>query len=72
MVNLTQALAEELEQDRIRINIINPERTATPMRTRNFGYEPPESLLEADTVATVTLKSLCAEFSGQVLYVRKK
>ena len=72
LVNLTQALAEELEQDRIRINIINPERTATPMRTRNFGYEPPESLLEADTVATVTLKSLCAEFSGQVLYVRKK
>src|SRR3954449_1515068 len=44
-VNLTQALADEWATDGIRVNCINPERTATPMRTRAFGAEPPESLL---------------------------
>lgn len=51
VVNLTQALAEELASENIRINVINPERTATPMRLKAFGNEPPESLLQPEKVA---------------------
>src|SRR5690606_29814463 len=39
VVNLTQALAEEWHEDGIRVHCISPERTRTPMRTSNFGYE---------------------------------
>ena len=39
-VNLTQALADEWAGDRVRVNCVNPERTATPMRTKAFGQEP--------------------------------
>ena len=33
---------------RVRVNCINPERTATPMRTKAFGEEPADSLLESE------------------------
>ena len=39
IVNFVQALSEEWHEDRIRINCINPERTKTPMRIKNFGFE---------------------------------
>lgn len=71
IVNFTQALAEEWVNDGIRINCINPERTATPMRTSNFGVEPPELLLSAEEVARVSLKALFSQKTGIVVDVRK-
>ena len=71
IVNLTQALAEELSADRIRINVINPERTATPMRVKAFGKEPEESLLSAEKAGKASLKTLLSDLSGQVIDVRK-
>lgn len=71
IVNLTQALAEEWEKDNIRINVICPERTATPMRFENFGKEPEDSLLKAETVANATLNTLLSNYTGQVIEVKK-
>ncbi|NPA73563.1 MAG: bifunctional cytidylyltransferase/SDR family oxidoreductase, partial [Epsilonproteobacteria bacterium] len=39
IVNLTQALSEELIEKKIKVNCINPSRTLTPMRVKNFGKE---------------------------------
>ena len=71
VVNLTQALAEELASENIRINVINPERIATPMRLKAFGNEPPESLLQPEKVAEASLKTLLSNLTGQVIDVRK-
>lgn len=71
VVNLTQALAEEWHEEGIKVNCINPERTATPMRQRAFGMEDPATLLDANTVAEAALKTLLADFSGQVIDVKK-
>ena len=71
IVNFTQALAEEWVGDGIRINCINPERTATPMRTTNFGVEPAELLLSAEDVALISLKALFSQKTGIVVDIRK-
>ena len=71
VVNLTQALAEEWSHNGVRINCINPERTLTPMRTRNFGYENPASLLDAEAVAKCSLQTLGTSLSGQVIDIRR-
>ncbi len=70
-MNLTQALAEELSDDDIRINVINPERTATPMRFKAFGKESEESLLKPEKVAEASLKTLVSDLTGQVIDVRR-
>jgi ribitol-5-phosphate 2-dehydrogenase (NADP+) / D-ribitol-5-phosphate cytidylyltransferase len=54
-VNLTQALADEWASDCVRVNCMNPERTATPMGTKAFGVEPEGSLLTSEQVAEVSL-----------------
>lgn len=72
IVNLTQALAEEWEEDKIRINVICPERTATPMRFENFGKEPEESLLKPEKVAEATLNVLLSDYTGQVIDVNNR
>ncbi len=71
LVNLTQAVAEELQNDNIKINIINPERTATPMRFENFGAEPEGSLLNPKTVAIASLLTILSDLSGQVVNVTR-
>jgi 2-C-methyl-D-erythritol 4-phosphate cytidylyltransferase len=71
VVNLTQALAEEWSQDGIKINAMNPERTATPLRLSNFGQEPAESLLTPDLVAEKTLQTLFQDYTGQVVDIRR-
>ncbi|RZK48068.1 MAG: SDR family NAD(P)-dependent oxidoreductase [Pedobacter sp.] len=71
IVNFTQALAEEWVTDSIRVNCINPERTATPMRTANFGVEPSALLLEAKEVALTSLKVLLSDKTGIIIDVRK-
>ena len=71
IVNLVQALAEELESDGIRINVINPERCATPMRFKAFGKEPEGSLLKPEKVAEASLKTLLSDLTGQVIDVKR-
>ncbi|WP_170800054.1 2-C-methyl-D-erythritol 4-phosphate cytidylyltransferase [Stutzerimonas stutzeri] len=71
IVNFTQALAEEWASERIRVLCINPERTLTPMRTRNFGSEPPDSLLCPSVVAHTTLQAVCSSLTGVVFDVRR-
>ncbi len=71
VVNFVQALAEEWEQDHIRVNCINPQRTHTPMRTAAFGSEPPETLLKPDIVAEKALLTLMSHFTGEVVDIKK-
>lgn len=70
-VNLTQALADEWATDGIRINCVNPQRTATPMRTAAFGEEDPSSLLTAEQVASAALEALSSSRTGDVIDVRR-
>lgn len=72
VVNLTQALAEEWAPDAIRVNCVNPERTATPMRVKAFGREPEGSLLKAEHVARRALDILLSDATGQVFDVRRE
>ncbi|MEZ5096237.1 MAG: 2-C-methyl-D-erythritol 4-phosphate cytidylyltransferase [Nocardioides sp.] len=70
-VNLTQALADEWAAAGVRVNCINPERTATPMRTKAFGEEPPGSLLDSETVARTSLDVLLSGETGHIYDVRR-
>lgn len=72
VVNFTQALAEEWSKDGIKVNVICPARTKTPMREDNFGIEPLEQLLSAEIVAKSTLQTVVRDFSGLVVDVRKR
>lgn len=71
-VNLTQALADEWANEKVRVNCVNPERTGTPMRTKAFGAEDPDSLLESRTVARASLEVLVANKTGHVIDVRRE
>jgi 2-C-methyl-D-erythritol 4-phosphate cytidylyltransferase len=71
-VNLTQALADEWAAEGVRVNCVNPERTATPMRTKAFGQEPADSLLESEVVARTSLDVLVSRFTGHVVDVRRE
>ncbi len=66
VVNLTQALADEWSDDGVRVNVVNPERTGTPMRTRAFGQEPPGTLLDSEEVARRSLDVLVSGETGMV------
>lgn len=72
IVNFVQAIAQEWESDGIRVNCINPERTKTPMRVKNFGTEPDNTLLKPEQVAEATLQTLASNYTGQVIDVRRK
>ncbi|RXQ94554.1 SDR family NAD(P)-dependent oxidoreductase [Ancylomarina salipaludis] len=71
VVNFTQAIAEEWKNFDIKVNCINPERTQTPMRIKNFGIEPEGSLLKSKEVAKVSIQTLLSDFTGQIIYVKK-
>jgi 2-C-methyl-D-erythritol 4-phosphate cytidylyltransferase len=71
-VNLTQSLSEEWAELEVRVNCINPERTATGMRTRAFGEEPEGTLLSAETVALASLDTLLSGVTGQIVDVRRR
>lgn len=72
IVNFVQAIAQEWEPLGTQVNCINPERTTTPMRVKNFGIEPESSLLTPQQVASVSIQSLLKDFTGQVIDVKKK
>ena len=71
VVNLTHALADEWGERGVRVNCLNPERTATPMRTAAFGAEPPGSLLDPKLVALASVDVLLADVTGQIVDVRQ-
>jgi 2-C-methyl-D-erythritol 4-phosphate cytidylyltransferase len=71
-VNLTQSLAEEWIDYDVRVNVINPERTKTPMRVNAFGDEPEDTLLTAEEVALAALDTLSRNATGQVVDVRRR
>jgi 2-C-methyl-D-erythritol 4-phosphate cytidylyltransferase len=71
VVNLTQALADEWAVDGIRVNCINPERTATPMRSLAFGVEPEDSLLASRTVAEIAVDVATSARTGIVVDARR-
>ena len=71
IVNFMQAIAQEWAAHHIKINAINPSRTDTPMRTKNFGFEPKNTLLDAGNVASIALSILFEDFSGQVIDIKK-
>ncbi len=70
IVNLAQALASEWADDGVRVNVINPARTATPMRKRNFGKEDSSTLLSTSSVAQNSLRAILSEFSGLVIDIK--
>lgn len=70
VVNFVQAISQEWENSGVRVNCINPERTDTPMRTRNFGMEDKATLLTAAAVARESVKTLLSDFTGQVVDVK--
>ncbi len=72
IVNFVQAIAEEWQDFGIRVNCINPERTKTPMRIKNFGIEPESTLLNPDVVAIASLNAVFSSCSGEIIEVRKK
>ncbi len=72
VVNLTQALADEWAADGVRVNCVNPERTATPMRTKAFGQEPEDSLLTSEAVAETSVNVLISSWTGHIVDVRRE
>lgn len=70
VVNFVQAISQEWESSSIRVNCLNPQRTKTPMRIKNFGIEPEESLLKSSYVAKVALEVLLSEFTGQIIDIK--
>lgn len=70
VVNLTQALADEWLSAGIHVNIVNPERTRTPMRIEAFGAEPEGSLLGSEAVAIAALDLLTTDLTGHVIDIR--
>ncbi|MDD5952155.1 MAG: bifunctional cytidylyltransferase/SDR family oxidoreductase [Oscillospiraceae bacterium] len=71
VVNFVQALSQEWSNDQIRVNCINPERTKTAMRVKNFGIEDDSTLLKADKVARASIATLLGKHSGLVIDVRR-
>lgn len=72
VVNLTQALADEWSDAGIHVNVVNPERTRTPMRMQAFGEEPEGTLLDSETVASTVLDVLASSMTGHVVDVRRE
>jgi len=72
IVNFTQAISSEWDIFDIKVNCINPERTLTPMRVKNFGKEDPNTLLSSQKVAEVSLNVLTKNITGQVIDVKRE
>ena len=70
VVNFVQAIAEEWDLYDIKINCINPQRTKTPMRIKNFGIEDDNTLLKSEDVASISLKTLLSNFTGEVVDIK--
>ena len=71
VVNFSEAIASEWSNDKIKVNVMNPARTATPMRVKNFGDEKIDTLLSSKVVAQKTIDILLQDFSGLVIDIKK-
>lgn len=56
--------------DKIKVNAICPDRTATPMRMKNFGKEDEDTLLTPEEVAMKTLSVIGSDVTGQVFEIK--
>lgn len=70
IVNLTQALSEEWYHFGVKINCVNPERTKTPMRIKNFGIEEEDTLLSSKYVAMASIYALISNQTGEVVDIK--
>jgi 2-C-methyl-D-erythritol 4-phosphate cytidylyltransferase len=70
LVNFCQALAEEVDCWNVKVNVASPGRVQTGLRLRNFGQEPPESLLSPDFVAEQVVAALTMDTTGSVFEIR--
>ena len=70
VVNFVQAISDEWADDGIRVNVINPQRTMTPMRLKAFGKEPVGTLLSPEIVAKKSISTILQDYTGQVVDVR--
>ncbi len=70
VVNFTQALSDE--RSTLKINVIVPQRTNTPMRTQEYPNEPVTELLQPQEVASSIIELLKTDVTGTILEVRKK
>jgi 2-C-methyl-D-erythritol 4-phosphate cytidylyltransferase len=69
IVNLTQGLSEEWEEDDIRVNCIIPGRTDTKMRTDNFINEKKDTLYSPYHVAIQATQLICSSLNGALVRV---
>jgi len=70
LVNFVQALAEEVSELDINVNIVSPGRVATPLRYRNFGKEDPATLIKPEKVAEEIINVLVQDINGSVFEIR--
>jgi 2-C-methyl-D-erythritol 4-phosphate cytidylyltransferase len=70
IVNFSEAISNEWQKDKIRVNVINPSRTATKMRRTYFGKEDKTTLLKPKKVANTTLNTILSNYSGLVIDVK--
>jgi len=72
VVNFMQGLSQELSDYNIKVNVINPERTLTPMRIQNFPNDDKSLLLDPYFVGLCTLNLMTKNITGAVIDVRKQ
>jgi 2-C-methyl-D-erythritol 4-phosphate cytidylyltransferase len=70
IVNFAQAISDEFSKHKIKVNVINPERAATPMRFENFGKEDEKTLLSPEFIAYHTLNIILSDITGQIFDIR--
>ena len=70
LVNFVQALAEEVSELNIKVNVASPGRVATPLRYRNFGKEDPATLIKPEEVAEEIINILAQDINGSVFEIR--
>ncbi len=69
LVNFVQSVAEELQDRRIMVNLINPSRTFTKMRSV-FTGEDPTKMLKPERVAEIATAYCHGRLTGQIFDLR--
>lgn len=75
VINFSSAIAEELSEYGIKVFVIAPGRTATPLRKILAPNEDPRTIMQPDVVANMIMFCLTAEadcIEGQPILVRER
>jgi 3-oxoacyl-[acyl-carrier protein] reductase len=75
VINFSSAISEELAQYNIKLFILNPGRTATPLRKILAPNEDPSTIMQPETVADTIIYCFTKEadvLEGQSLIVRER